>query len=153
MYDLVLITTGKNAVRKIVEDNVQHFYIIDCANRKDIVLKELKNCIKKGVEKLFTYRCPYIIPQDLYSKVKLGAYNIHPSLLPKYPGLNPWFEIFENKTRETGVTIHHMDVTPDIGEIISQEKFEILKQDTIESARKKSDIVASNLLKKTLKFI
>lgn len=153
MYDVVLITTGRNAVRKIVEDNVKQFYVIDCVNGKDVVLNELENCIKNGVEKLFTYRCPYIIPKELYSKVKLGAYNIHPSLLPKYPGLNPWTEIIKNKTRELGVTIHHMVVTPDAGEIIYQEKFEILNQDTIEIARKKSDIVASNLLKKILKFI
>lgn len=153
MYDVVLITTGRNAVRKIVEEHVRQFFVIDCAKGKKGVLKELEICINKGVKEIVTYRCPYIIPQDLYSKVKVGAYNVHPSLLPKYPGLNPWIEIFENNTRETGVTIHYMDITPDIGEIISQEKFEILKQDTIESARKKSDIVASNLLKKTLKFI
>lgn len=151
MYDFVLITTGRNAVRKIVEDNVRQFFVIDCANGKNVALKELKYCLNNGVKNLVTYRCPYIIPQNLYSKVRVGAYNIHPSLLPDFPGLNPWFEIFEKNIKRTGVTIHCMSAIPDTGKIICQEAFDIECNDSIETARKKADVIASNLLLKILK--
>lgn len=48
--------------------------------------------------------------------------NIHPSLLPKYPGLNAIERAYKNKDTEIGVTIHYVDDGIDSGEIIAVEK-------------------------------
>jgi len=51
--------------------------------------------------------------------------NIHPSLLPKYKGLNAIKQCIDNNDNELGVTIHYVDAGMDTGEIIEQEKITI----------------------------
>jgi folate-dependent phosphoribosylglycinamide formyltransferase PurN len=46
-------------------------------------------------------------------------------MLPKYPGANPWKGIYENKEKESGVTIHVIDEGIDTGTIIAQRKMDI----------------------------
>lgn len=95
---------------------------------------------------LLTYRCPYILPKEWYSLAKLGAYNIHPSLLPKYAGLNPWKAIIANEERVNGVTVHRISERVDNGEIIYQRSYVIDMADTIIVAREKSDMIAMGLM-------
>lgn len=97
---------------------------------------------------LFVYRCPFIISKKAYSTARFGAYNIHPSLLPKYRGLNPWSEIFKNREVENGVTLHRITDVVDGGEIIYRQSYTISQDDTVESARNKADIIAQRLLGK-----
>ena len=95
---------------------------------------------------LFVYRCPFIISKKAYSTARFGAYNIHPSLLPNYCGLNPWYEIFKNNEVENGVTLHRITDVVDGGEIIYQQSYRISPNDTIEYARNNADVIASKLL-------
>lgn len=57
--------------------------------------------------------------------------NIHPSLLPLYPGIDSYKRAFEDKVTESGVTIHLVDEGVDTGPIIFQEKFPRLETDTL----------------------
>src|SRR5438132_2138223 len=56
--------------------------------------------------------------------------NIHPSLLPKFPGLEAWKQALEAKENVTGCTVHHVDDKIDHGEIIAQREAPILPNDT-----------------------
>ena len=58
--------------------------------------------------------------------------NIHPSLLPKFPGLCGWRQALEAGETETGCTVHYVDQGMDTGEIIAQKRVAILKGDTPE---------------------
>jgi phosphoribosylglycinamide formyltransferase-1 len=58
--------------------------------------------------------------------------NIHPSLLPKYPGLEAWKQALAAGESETGCTVHYVDLGMDTGEIIAQEVVPILPGDTAE---------------------
>ena len=51
--------------------------------------------------------------------------NIHPSLLPKYPGLNTHKKVLENKDKEHGVTVHLVDEGLDSGPIIGYAKVKV----------------------------
>ena len=51
--------------------------------------------------------------------------NIHPSLLPKYPGLETHKKVIENKEAHHGVTIHYVDKTLDGGPICAQSEIEV----------------------------
>ena len=66
-----------------------------------------------------------ILPQDLLDLPKLGALNVHPSLLPKYRGATPIQTALRNGDRETGVTIMLMDAGMDTGDIVLQERMPI----------------------------
>ena len=62
--------------------------------------------------------------------------NIHPSLLPKYKGLNVVERAMEAGEKETGCTVHYVNEERDGGEIILQGKVPILPEDTVESLTK-----------------
>ena len=55
--------------------------------------------------------------------------NIHPSLLPKYPGLDTHKKVIENEETHHGVTVHYVDKTLDGGPICSQSKIEVTTKD------------------------
>lgn len=57
--------------------------------------------------------------------------NIHPSLLPKYPGLEAYERAFKDGVTESGITIHLVDSGMDTGPILLQRNFERKKEDTL----------------------
>lgn len=59
--------------------------------------------------------------------------NIHPSLLPKFPGLESWRQALEAKETVTGCTVHYVDDKIDHGDIIAQREVPILPNDTAET--------------------
>ncbi len=64
--------------------------------------------------------------------------NIHPSLLPKFKGLNTFERILKNKEKKTGCTVHYVNEKIDSGKIIIQKSFFISKEDNIESLKNKT---------------
>lgn len=63
-----------------------------------------------------------ILPQALLDIPKLGSFNVHPSLLPKYRGATPIQTALLGGEKETGVTIMLMDAGMDTGEVVLQER-------------------------------
>ncbi len=63
--------------------------------------------------------------------------NIHPSLLPHFPGKQGIEDAFKAGTKQTGVTIHYVDDKIDHGEIIMQESIKIEETDTLETLSEK----------------
>jgi phosphoribosylglycinamide formyltransferase-1 len=59
--------------------------------------------------------------------------NIHPSLLPKFPGIESWKQALEAGEKITGCSVHYVDAGIDSGEIIAQRKVLVLPGDTPES--------------------
>ncbi|MFL6584178.1 MAG: phosphoribosylglycinamide formyltransferase [Chthoniobacterales bacterium] len=59
--------------------------------------------------------------------------NIHPSLLPKFPGIESWKQALLAGEKTTGCTVHYVDAGIDSGEIIAQSEVPILPDDTPES--------------------
>ncbi len=59
--------------------------------------------------------------------------NIHPALLPKYPGVEAWKQALDDGATQTGCTVHYVDAGMDSGEIIMQAYVPVLPGDTPES--------------------
>src|ERR1700730_7035350 len=74
-----------------------------------------------------------IVKQPLLSAFPRRIINIHPSLLPKFPGLEAWKQALESGERVTGCTVHYVDTAVDAGEILGKETVPILPDDTPES--------------------
>lgn len=151
MVKVLLVTTGDNAVRmalsemKSIDLWVVDVYDCQSATQKSFLMDLRDILLKSGAHVLLTWRCPYIIPSDIFMVPEYGAFNLHPSLLPAYPGLNPWDAIYRNGETVTGVTLHKMSIQADAGEIVRQERFSIAGI-PYEDARTISDMVASNMI-------
>jgi methionyl-tRNA formyltransferase len=63
---------------------------------------------------------PKLLPGDWRQRPRLGALNLHPSLLPAYRGPEPLFWQLRNGEARTGVTLHLMDEAADTGDIVAQ---------------------------------
>jgi len=59
--------------------------------------------------------------------------NIHPSLLPQFPGIEAWSQALAAGARTTGCTVHFVDEGMDTGEIIAQREVPLLPEDTAET--------------------
>jgi len=59
--------------------------------------------------------------------------NIHPSLLPNYPGVEAWKQALEAEEKVTGCSVHYVDAGIDSGEMIAQRKVPVMPGDTAES--------------------
>ena len=71
--------------------------------------------------------------------------NIHPSLLPKFPGLESWKQALEAKETVTGCTVHYVDDKIDHGDIIAQREVPILPNDTAETLHARIQIAEHEL--------
>ncbi|ARK28706.1 phosphoribosylglycinamide formyltransferase [Halalkalibacter krulwichiae] len=94
----------------------------------------------------------------LIGSTLLNAYegrivNIHPSLLPSFPGLDAIGQAFQAGVKITGVTIHYVDEGMDTGEIIAQEAVRIEETDTVETLHQKVQAVEHQLYPNTLQKI
>ena len=78
-----------------------------------------------------------ILSPNFIKKFKGIILNIHPSLLPKYKGLNTHERVLKNKEKYSGCTVHYVSSRLDSGKIILQAKVKILKKDTSSSLKKK----------------
>ena len=78
-----------------------------------------------------------ILSKNFIKKFKGKILNIHPSLLPKYKGLNTHKRAIENKDRYSGCTVHFVDAKLDSGKIILQKRVSIYKKDTPDSLAKR----------------
>lgn len=149
---ILLITTPPNAVLSslaMLEDIELHF--VDCTDAR----KNIHNRVSHAVESvspdiIITYRCPYILPYEIFSLPRLGSYNIHPSLLPNHSGLNPWEGIMNDATKMNGVTLHRISQNVDQGEIIAQSSYSIVDM-CYECARQMADDIAGTMISDFIK--
>ena len=78
-----------------------------------------------------------ILSKDFIRKFNGKILNIHPSLLPKYKGLNTHYRAIQNKEKYSGCTVHLVNSKLDSGKIILQKKVKLSKKETPSSLQKK----------------
>jgi phosphoribosylglycinamide formyltransferase 1 len=71
--------------------------------------------------------------------------NIHPALLPAFPGLESWRQALEAGVSETGCTVHFVDEGMDTGPVILQERVPVLPGDTAESLHARIQVAEHRL--------
>tara|TARA_A100001015_G_scaffold10801_1_gene12973 strand:- start:384 stop:968 length:585 start_codon:yes stop_codon:yes gene_type:complete len=98
------------------------------------ILKDLK---KKKVELICLAGFMKILSKNFIKKFKGKILNIHPSLLPKYKGLNTHKKVIENNEKFSGCTVHLVNSKLDSGKIILQKKIRISKKDNYKTLKKK----------------
>ena len=102
--------------------------ILDFLKKKQILLICLAGFMK-------------ILSKNFIKKFNGRILNIHPSLLPKYKGLNTHQRVIDNNEKFTGCTVHFVNSKLDSGKIILQKKIKVFKNDS-------SELLAKRVLKK-----
>jgi methionyl-tRNA formyltransferase len=97
--------------------------VVAPASARDPALAEALAAVRPDV--LVTAAYGQIVPDALLSLPRLGAVNVHPSLLPLYRGPDPIRRALWNGERETGVTIQRMAREVDAGDVLLQERLAI----------------------------
>lgn len=89
----------------------------------------------------------HLLPGRLLRLARLGAYNLHGSLLPAYRGRAPVNWILVNGEREAGVTLHHMVARADAGDIVAQRAVPIDDNDTALTLYRKLVPMAAEIIR------
>ena len=124
---------GLNFAKKFkIEKKIINYSNIKNAEKK--ILLELK---KKKVNLICLAGFMKILSKNFIKNFKGKIINIHPSLLPKYKGLNTHQRAMDNKEKYSGCTVHYVNSNLDSGKIILQKKVRILKNDSFNSLNKR----------------
>lgn len=78
--------------------------------------------------------------------------NVHPSLLPKYPGMTSIADVLKNGEKETGATVHIVNEGVDTGRILLQKSVPILQNDTELSLKKKIQKVEQEIYPQSIRL-
>ena len=107
-------------------------------NKKKISeTKTLKDLKSNDIKLICLAGFMKILSKDFIRKFKGKILNIHPSLLPKYKGLNTHDRAIQNKEKYSGCTVHLVNSKLDSGKIILQKKVKLSKKETPSSLQKK----------------
>ncbi|WP_312310381.1 bifunctional UDP-4-amino-4-deoxy-L-arabinose formyltransferase/UDP-glucuronic acid oxidase ArnA [Atlantibacter sp.] len=101
---------------------------------------------KMAPDMIFSFYYRNLLSEKILATARLGAYNLHGSLLPKYRGRAPLNWVLVNGERETGVTLHRMVERADAGDILAQERIAIAEDDDAMSLHHKLVACATTLL-------
>ena len=112
-------------------------YAIKFKNRSIFEKQSLKLMKKYNIDMICLAGFMKIVSGNFIKKFSNPILNIHPSLLPKYKGLNTHLRAIKNKDKFSGASVHKVTQKLDSGKIILQKKIKILKKDTVKSLEKK----------------
>ena len=111
--------------------------IINYKNLTNSEIRILNDLNKENINIICLAGFMRILTANFIKKFKGKIINIHPSLLPKYKGLNTHQRALNNKEKYSGCTVHYVNSKLDAGKIILQKKVKILKNDTSEKLSKR----------------
>ncbi|MBT8242883.1 MAG: formyltetrahydrofolate deformylase [Nitrosopumilus sp.] len=125
-----------------IEDKVQ-----DKAEEKII-----QTCKKYNIDLIALARYMRILSPNFVWRYPNRIINIHPSLLPAFPGALAYAQAYERGTKIVGVTSHYVTENLDQGPIIFQDSFKVDPNDTLEKIKSKGQKLEANTLLKAMKM-
>jgi phosphoribosylglycinamide formyltransferase 1 len=151
--DLIFSNTTKaKGLRFSNQFNIKK-YVSSFKNYKKVEAKILDLLNKENIKFICLAGFMRILSKDFIKKFSGKIVNIHPSLLPKYKGLNTHIKAIQNKDKVAGCTVHFVTAKLDSGKIIIQKKVKILKKDTPTSLAKKVQRQEHKLYPAAIKII
>ncbi len=126
------------------------FVVVDEKNQQKAETKIIDICKKYNIDLISLARYMRILSPNFVWRYPNRIINIHPSLLPAFPGALAYAQAFERGTKIVGVTSHYVTENLDQGPIIFQDSFKVDPDDTLEKIKEKGQrLEAETLLKAT----
>jgi len=147
----VIVSTEK-ALAPLAKKAKIPFVIVNDRNQEKAEEKLLKLCKKFEVDVIVLARYMRILTPNFVWRYPDRIINIHPSLLPAFPGSLAYAQAFERGTKIVGVTSHYVTENLDQGPIIFQDSFKVTPEDTLESIKKNGQKLEATTLLKAVKM-
>jgi formyltetrahydrofolate-dependent phosphoribosylglycinamide formyltransferase len=126
-------------------------YITNFKNKNVSEKKLLKKLYNHKINLICLAGFMKILSVNFIKKFKKPILNIHPSLLPKYKGLNTHTRVIKNKEKYSGATVHLVSAKLDSGKIILQKKIKVSKYENEKTLEKKILKIEHKLYPKAIK--
>ncbi len=114
--------------------------------------KIIQVCKKYEIDLISLARYMRILSPNFVWRYPNRIINIHPSLLPAFPGASAYAQAFERGTKIVGVTSHYVTESLDQGPIIFQDSFKVDPNDTLEQMKSKGQKLEADTLLKAMKM-
>jgi len=126
------------------------FVVVEEKNQQKAEEKIIEICKKYNIDLISLARYMRILSPNFVWRYPNRIINIHPSLLPAFPGASAYAQAYERGTKIVGVTSHYVTENLDQGPIIFQDSFKVDPNDTLEKIKAKGQkLEAETLLKAT----
>lgn len=132
--------------------------VIDCRGFKtkfpeDAQAETAQRLQDAGVELVCLAGFLRLVKRPLLERFPNKILNIHPSLLPAFPGLESWKQALDAGAAEAGCTVHFVDDGMDTGPIILQERLAIQADDTAESLHARIQVIEHRLYPEAIRKV
>ena len=138
-YEVKLVISNKRNAKGLIfakqyKISTKVYYLKKSSKDEKKILDIL---LKKKIKLICLAGFMKILSSSFIKKFKGKIVNIHPSLLPKYKGLNTHNRVLNNKEKYSGCTVHFVNSKLDSGKIILQKKIKVLKNETAKTLQKR----------------
>jgi formyltetrahydrofolate deformylase len=147
----VIIGTEK-ALEPMAKKAKIPFIAIEDSNQEKAEEKILEVCKKHEIDLIALARYMKILSPNFVWRYPNRIINIHPSLLPAFPGALAYAQAYERGTKIVGVTSHYVTENLDQGPIIFQDSFKVDPNDTLEEIKSKGQKLEADTLLKAIKM-
>ena len=154
--DLVVCDKPSAPVLKKAQELKLNTFVFEAKkfrNKSDYEFEILKQLEQSRIQMVVLAGFMRIIGPTLLKVWEGRMINLHPSLLPEFPGKDGIGDAFRAGVRETGVTVHFVDAGVDTGPIIAQERLMIDPAETLDSLEEKIHLLEHKILPKTISRI
>lgn len=149
----VAVIVGTEETLKPVADEAEiPFVVVQERNQEKAEAQLLEICERHGVDLVVLARYMRILTPNFVWRYPRRIINVHPSLLPAFPGAYAYRQAFERGTKVVGVTTHYVTENLDQGPIILQESFEVEPDDTLEAIKAKGQRLEARTLTGAVKL-
>jgi len=144
--DPVVVISNRKDLQQVVKTAGLPFHFVDYRNRMDAEKKIRQLASRYEVDFIVLARFMKILSPNFVWRWKNRIINIHPSLLPAFPGASAYRQAYEKGVKVVGVTAHF--VTPDLdqGPIISQDCFRLKGNESLREIVQKGQVCESRCL-------
>ncbi len=147
-----LIIGSSNSLKPIAEKYNIPFYLIDHKDQTETERQILKLFEEYNVDMVILARYMRILTPNFVWRYPNKMINIHPSLLPAFPGAYAYVQAYERGAKIVGCTAHFVTEELDQGPIICQKSFNVLESDNIDSIKNKGRKLESSTLLEAIKL-
>ena len=147
----VIIGT-ENTLEPLAKKAKIPFVLIKETNQEKAEEKIIEICKKYDIDLIALARYMRILSPNFVWRYPNRIINIHPSILPAFPGALAYAQAFERGTKIVGVTSHYVTENLDQGPIIFQDSFKVDPNDTLEKIKSKGQKLEAETLLKAIKM-